>query len=339
MDEDVLNNLDESVRSLLEWETAPIILLLSIDLNSDTIPVNITETIGAGHDKNVGPIMKKRHKYWFPPNFVQQEEVVKHINRFCIHNGFKIAVESSSISKTKKKQSDRRVVLLCTRGIIAKASRRVSDGTSTSDRPFDEVDRCKFSLTIYQCSTTKRWYIRKYGLGCNCHNGHYRFLPEQVKARRSDVEKDELDRVLDQLKKNIATNAIQTLLQSQTGIQLSKGQLRKLRNQCRDTIVMEGNSPAQRLISSLDKDPDIQYVAYIVELTTGKELLTIKKTRKKFNTSHSDVVENTTVDTPDNANTIPLNETPESYASSIVKALSLNGNESLLLGCCWMSRD
>ena len=40
MDEDVLNNLDESVRSLLEWETAPIILLLSADLNSDTIPVN-----------------------------------------------------------------------------------------------------------------------------------------------------------------------------------------------------------------------------------------------------------------------------------------------------------
>ena len=45
MDEDVLHNLDESVRSLLEWGTAPIILLLSIDLNMDTIPVNITETM------------------------------------------------------------------------------------------------------------------------------------------------------------------------------------------------------------------------------------------------------------------------------------------------------
>ena len=300
MDEDVLNNLDESVRSLLKWETAPIILLLSVDLHSDTIPVNIIETIGAGNAANVSLLMKKRNKYWFPPNFVLQEEVVKHINRFCIQNGFKIAVESSS----KYKKSDRRVVLLCTRGIIAKASCRVSEGTFTSDRPFDEVDRCKFSLTIYQCSTTKRWYIRKYGLGCNCHNGHYRFLPEQVKARRSDVEKDELDRVLDQLKKNIATKAIQTLLQSQTGIQLSTGQLRKLRNQCRDTIVMDENSPAQRLLSSLDKDPDIQYVAFIVELTSGKELLTIKKTRKKFNTNHHDVLEHTTVDTTDNANTV-----------------------------------
>ena len=159
-----------------------------------------------------------------------------------------------------------------------------------------------------------------------------------MKARRSDVEKDKLDCVLDQLKKNIATNAIQTLLQSQTGIQLSKGQLRKLQNQCRDTIVMEGKSPAQRLLSSLDKDPDIQYVAFIVELTSGKELLTIKKTRKKFNTSHHDVVEHKTVNTTDNANTIPLTETPKSYALLIVKALSLNGNESLLLGCCWMSR-
>ena len=103
MDEDILNNLDESVRSLLEWDTAPIILLLSVDFHSDTIPVNITGTIGAGYDKNVGPIMKKREKYWFPPNFVHQDEVVEHINRFCIQNLFKTAVESSSIRNTKTK--------------------------------------------------------------------------------------------------------------------------------------------------------------------------------------------------------------------------------------------
>ena len=83
----------------------------------------------------------------FPLNFVHQDGVVKHINRFCIQNEFKIAVESSSIRKTKK-QTNRRVVILCTQRIIAKAFRRVSDGTSTSDRPFDEVDCCEFSLTI-----------------------------------------------------------------------------------------------------------------------------------------------------------------------------------------------
>jgi hypothetical protein len=37
--------------------------------------------------------------------------------------------------------------------------------------------------------------------------------------------------------------------------------------------------------------------------------------------------------------TVPLKETPQSYAASIVKALSLDGNQQLLLGCCWMSKD
>ena len=50
-------------------------------------------------------------------------------------------------------------------------------------------------------------------------------------------------------------------------------------------------------------------------------------------------MEHTTVNTTDNTNKIPLTETTESYALLIVKALSLNGNASLLLGCCWMSRD
>ena len=53
----------------------------------DTIPINITETIGAGNKDNVSLHMKKRHKYWFPPNFVLQEDVVKYINRFCIQIG------------------------------------------------------------------------------------------------------------------------------------------------------------------------------------------------------------------------------------------------------------
>ena len=45
MDEDVLNNLDESVRSLLKWETAPIILLLSVDLHSN---INYGKVPGGG---------------------------------------------------------------------------------------------------------------------------------------------------------------------------------------------------------------------------------------------------------------------------------------------------
>ena len=57
---------------------------------------------------------------------------------------------------------------------------------------------------------------------------------------------------------------------------------------------MHGNSPAQQLITALNKDPDIQYVAYIAELLIGKELLTIRKTKKQLN-SNKVVVDNTDV--------------------------------------------
>ena len=82
------------------------------------------------------------------------------------------------------------------------------------------------------------------------------------------------------MNKNIPTKAIRTLLQQQTGITLSSDQIQKLRQKIRDTHTMHGNSPAQRLITALNNDPDIQYVAYIAELSIGKELLTIRKTKK-----------------------------------------------------------
>ena len=37
--------------------------------------------------------------------------------------------------------------------------------------------------------------------------------------------------------------------------------------------------------------------------------------------------------------TIPLQETPQLYAASIIRALSINENSELLLCCCWMSKD
>ena len=37
--------------------------------------------------------------------------------------------------------------------------------------------------------------------------------------------------------------------------------------------------------------------------------------------------------------TLNLEETPESYAASIIRALSLEGINEMLLTCCWMSSD
>ena len=88
--------------------------------------------------------------------------------------------------------------------------------------------------------------------------------------------------MINQLNKNIPTEAIRTLLQQQTGITLSSAQIHKLQQKIRDIHnMMHGNSPAQQLITALNEDPAIQYVAYIVELLIGNELLTIRRTKKQ----------------------------------------------------------
>ena len=101
--------------------------------------------------------------------------------------------------------------------------------------------------------------------------------------------------MINQLNKNIPTEAIRTLLQQQTGITLSSAQIHKLQQKIRDIHnMMHGNSPAQQLITALNEDPAIQYVAYIVELLIGNELLTIRRTKKQLN-SNRVVVDNTDV--------------------------------------------
>lgn len=279
MNEEFLNNLDQTVQSLLQWDTSTIMLSLSTEVTSAPVPIDIIETLGA--ELGVTMRIKNAIRYWFPPRLLDQEQVVKLINRSCIKQGFKLSVFSSSTNQFLHRPCDKRVVVGCSRGVTAAPSKRVSDGTSRTDRPITNEEKCNFSITLYQCANSQQWYIRKFGNGCHHHNGHYKLLSQQVKARSSDVETDELERVMNQLKSNIPANAIQTLLIQQTGINISAAQLRNLRKKCRSCIVMEGNSPAQRLISSLDENPDIEYVAYIAQVSTARDLLTIKKTRKK----------------------------------------------------------
>jgi len=143
-----------------------------------------------------------------------------------------VAVSSSGTNKVLKTTNtvpDKRVAISCSRVRVAKGSRRISDGTSRSDRPFCNEDKCNFRIIFCQCNTTKRWYIQKFGDGCKHHHGHYRLDPNQVKTRSSVVPKEEMERVINQLNKNIPTLAIQTLLRQQTGINLTPEQIRRLK--------------------------------------------------------------------------------------------------------------
>ena len=267
MNHEFLNTLNGTVEQLLDWDTSSIIISLSTDLQSVPIPINIMDTVGAGtkvllEDKN-------RFRYWFPSTVFEQKDLVNIIAQLCIEKGFGVAVSSGGTKKALKTTNvvpDKRVVISCSRGRVARPSRRVRDGTSSSDRPFCNEDKCNFRIIFYQCNRTKRWYIQKFGDGCKHHHSHYHLDPNQVKTRSAVVPKEEMERVMNQLSKNIPTKAIQTLLRQQTGITLSVEQIRRLKQSVHETHMLTESSPAQRLISTLNSDPDIEYVAYIAKI-------------------------------------------------------------------------
>ena len=147
MNHEFLNTLNGTVEQLLDWDTSSIIISLSTDLQSVSIPINIMDTVGAGtkvllEDKN-------RFRYWFPSTVFEQKDLVNIIAQLCIKKGFGAVVSFSGTKKALKTTNvvpDKRVVISCSRGRVARPSRRVRDGTSSSDRPFCNEDKCNFHI-------------------------------------------------------------------------------------------------------------------------------------------------------------------------------------------------
>jgi len=250
MNDGFLKTLESTVEPLLDWDITSIIISLSTDLQSAPVPINIMDTVGAGQD--VLLVDKNRYRYWFPSSVFEQKDLVNIITQLCIKKGFGVAVLSSGTNKVLKTTNtvpDKRVSIRCNRGQVARGSDRISDGTSRSDRLFCNEDKCNFHIVFFQCNTTKRWYIRKFGDGCKHHHGHYRLDPNQVKTRSSVVPKEEMERVINQLNKNIPTLAIETLLRQQTGINLTPEQICRLKQTIKENHMMTASSPAQRFIN------------------------------------------------------------------------------------------
>ena len=165
--------------STLNWESRGLIVEVHKRLDSTKSPVKIdlAATLGAASDLPL--VVKKAVRYWFDPTIKTKDEVVRYVNEVCRQNGFKISTLSNS-----KQGLDRRAQLVCSRGIVARKPRGKSQSVqTTTTRPITIEEKCLFSLTVYECRKSGRWYIRKYGNGSKIHCGHCQLLPEQVGIR------------------------------------------------------------------------------------------------------------------------------------------------------------
>lgn len=166
--------------SSMKWESRGLIIGMHKALDSRLPPINIDVASTLGSSNNLPLAVKKAVRYWFHPGIKTKNDVVRYVNEACRHNGFKISTLSNS-----KQGLDRRAQLVCSRGIIARKPRGKSQGIqTTTSRPISQEEKCPFSLTVYECRQSARWYIRKYGNGSRMHCGHCQLLPEQVGIRR-----------------------------------------------------------------------------------------------------------------------------------------------------------
>jgi hypothetical protein len=162
------------------WESRGIMINVYKTLDSRLPPmkVDVASTLGASNHLPLA--LKKAVRYWFGPDIKSKNDVVVYINEMCRQNGFKISTLSNS-----KQGLDRRAQLVCSRGVIARKPRGKSQAVqTTTTRPTSLTEKCPFSLTVYECRKSSRWYIRKYGNGNKMHCGHCQLLPEQVGIRR-----------------------------------------------------------------------------------------------------------------------------------------------------------
>lgn len=162
------------------WESKGLLIKAHKSLDAGVPPttIDMASTLGASNDLPLA--VKKAVRYWFEPHIKTKTDVVRYVNEVCRQNGFKISTLSNS-----KQGLDRRAQLVCSRGLIARKPRGKSQNLqTTTTRPVSNDDKCPFSLTVYECRKSGRWYIRKFGNGNKMHCGHCQLLPEQVGVRR-----------------------------------------------------------------------------------------------------------------------------------------------------------
>jgi hypothetical protein len=214
--------------------------------------------------------------------------------------------------------------------MVAQEQRKSASATS---RPITNAETCKFNFCVYYHKINQRWFFPKEGGGSLLHSGHAATPAALSQTSTRNVSKEDMELIVLSLEKNIPTAAIKELIRSKSGTNLSQEQLKNIR---RTTVIgkdMVNLSPAERLIHNLRSDPQMSFIMLTAQKEVGSGLIVIKKTTKRksqieFDKYLSELYQGDVQD-----------DTPDSYATLIMKALSINEDQEVLLCISWASAE
>ena len=216
----------------------------------------------------------------------------------------------------------------------------VRQRTKSTKRPTSAGQRCPFQFKVFFNLALKRWYFPRLARGSCAHKGHCQVRSDEVRVRSSVIGEDSLELIIQQLQHNIPIACIQALLLERTDTNLSRGQVNALRltqdqvNVLRGVSVVGGGSdtPAERLLLHLQSTSGLSYIALTGEMDQAG-LITFRQTRKTIHqtSTYSEIVDGLVSSVDE--------DTPQSYTQRMIKALSLEDGQKILLAVAWVTAE
>jgi len=177
--------------------------------------------------------------------------------------------------------------------------------------------------------------------GSCAHKGHCQVRSDEVRVRSSVIGEESLELIVQQLQHNIPVACIQALLLERTDTSLSRGQVNALRltqdqlNVLRGVTVVGGgatDTPAERLLLHLQSTPGLSYIALTGEMDQAG-LITFRQTKKtRMHPTPTSEIVHGLVSSVDE-------DTPQNYTQRMIKALSLEDGQKILLAVAWVTTE
>jgi hypothetical protein len=246
----------------------------------------------------------------------------------------------------------------CCRRFLYKEQKTAQDVSKQrnvqSRKPKTSEERCTFRFHVNWDDGYSRWVMIG-GIGCGEHAKHVKMSREEVYLSSKVLSAEAKKVASDMLDTNIEPSAVQSVLEKQTSVALTAGQVAYLRNQGQRPESMdqeEALTPAQRIINDLLRNPKVSMVLLTDAGGVDSQLLTIKKqsARERAESARERAATSTSADDGNvDTGTSLLDPVPttlpndsaaaaQAYAKNVRESLRV-GNGSVLLAIAWMTEE
>ena len=147
--------------------------------------------------------------------------------------------------------------------------------------PTSDLDeRCQCVIPIQFDKEHGRFFIRQNGGACLQHNDHFKTPKERSELSKKDLSDEMVDDITEKLKRNIPKDVLRELVEFETGRTLSASVISHLKK----TMVVDEFKDGDASLSAgaatlkwLEKQPNVQYVAYFGRLEDAGDTVRVRK--------------------------------------------------------------